>query len=84
MKLKTELVHKAWEATPYAHAWKGKTTDETYILARDVFFAGAIEMMGLLSDAAREKDGVKRLALELEVAAYATAKTLELDGVVTH
>ncbi len=83
MKLKIQLVHQAWEATPYYAAWKGKIKDEAYILARDVFYAGAIEMMGLLADAAREKDGVKRLALEMEVAAYATAKTSELESAVS-
>lgn len=73
--LATRLVDKAWKATPYAKAWgEGKASDESYIMARDVFFAGAIEMLGLLSEAAREKSAVKRLAIELEVSQYAIDK----------
>lgn len=72
--LATRLVDKAWKATPYAKAWKDKASEEAYIMARDVFFAGAIEMLGLLSEAAREKSAVKRLAIELEVSQYAIDK----------
>lgn len=76
MLLSTRLVDKAWKATPYAKAWakSGAVQDEAYILARDVFFAGAIEMMGLLAEAAREKNAVKRLSIELEVSQYAIEK----------
>lgn len=73
--LATRLVDKAWKATPYAKAWgEGKASEEAYVLARDVFFAGAIEMMGLLAEAAREKNAVKRLSIELEVSQYAIEK----------
>lgn len=80
--LATRLVEDAWKATPYAKAWakSGAVKDETYILARDVFFAGAIEMLGLLSEVSREKDAVKRLAIELEVSQYAIEKVEALTG----
>lgn len=81
--LSTRLVETAWKATPYAQAWKCNAEqaerDEAYILARDVFYAGAIEMMGLLTEASRERDAAKRLAIELEVAKYVIDKVDSLD-----